>query len=130
VDREGRILTADRNNDRIEVFSATGEFIEEWPNVVDPVGVYIDEREGVWVISAAQNRILKFDLQGVLQYGFGAYGGTLGGFPGGLARPHQLSVDSEGNVYVASYDGPWLNKFTPKPGADPNKLIGQPLVLR
>jgi peptidylamidoglycolate lyase len=129
VDRDGRIYTADRNNNRIQVFSEAGEFIEEWPNVEDPVGVYIDERDGVWVISAAQNRILKFNTQGVLQHGFGAYGGTLGGFPGGLARPHQLSVDQEGNVYIASYDGPWLNKFTPRPGADPSKLIGQPLKL-
>jgi hypothetical protein len=130
VDRDFRIYVADRNNDRIQVFTEDGEFIEEWPNVLDPVGIYIDEREGVWVVSAVLNRILKYNLQGVLQYGFGAYGGTLGGFPGGLARPHQLSVDSEGNVYIASYDGPWLNKFTPKPGADPSKLIGHPLVLR
>jgi hypothetical protein len=129
VDRQGRIYTADRNNDRIQVFSAEGQFIDEWPNVVDPVGVYLDEDEDVWVISAAQNRILKFNTQGVLQYGFGAFGGTLGGFPGGLARPHQLSVDQEGNLYVASYDGPWLNKFTPRPGADPGKIVGQPLRL-
>jgi hypothetical protein len=129
VDRQGRIYTADRNNNRIQVFSESGEFIEEWPNVEDPVGVYLDDDEDVWVISAAQNRILKYNTQGVLQYGFGAYGGTLGGFPGGLARPHQLSVDPAGNLYVASYDGPWLNKFTPKPGADPSKIVGQPLRL-
>ncbi len=129
VDRDRRIYTADRNNNRIQVFSENGELIEEWPNVEDPVGVYVDESDGVWVISAALNRILKYDTRGVLQSGFGAYGGTLGGFPGGLARPHQLSVDQEGNVYVASYDGPWLNKFMPKPGADPSKLIGQPLRL-
>ena len=129
VDRDHRIYTADRNNNRIQVFTEAGEFIEEWPNVEDPVGVYLDESDAVWVISAAQNRILKFNTQGVLQHGWGAYGGTLGGFPGGLARPHQLSVDQEGNVYIASYDGPWLNKFTPRPGADPAKLIGQPLKL-
>ena len=30
----------------------TGEFIEEWPDVSDPVGVFIDEHDAVWVISA------------------------------------------------------------------------------
>jgi len=40
-----------------------------------------------------------------------------------------MTVDPDGNVYVASYAGPWVNKFTPKPGADPSKLIGQPLTI-
>jgi DNA-binding beta-propeller fold protein YncE len=124
-----RIYVADRNNDRIQVFTEDGTFIEEWPNVLDPVGIYIDERDGVWVVSAVLNRILKYNTQGELQHFFGAYGGTRGGFPGGLARPHQMTVDPAGNLYVASYDGPWLNKFTPKPGADPDQIVGQPLLL-
>ena len=129
VDREGRIYTADRSNDRIQVFTEDGEFIEEWPDVSDPVGIYVDESEGVWVISAVLNRILKYNLDGELQTYFGAFGGTRGGFPGGMARPHQLSVDQDGNLYVTGYDGPWLNKYTPKQGADPARLIGQPLVI-
>ena len=46
-----------------------------------------------------------------------------------MYRPHQLSVDQEGNLYVTGYDGPWLNKYTPKAGADPARLVGQPLVI-
>ena len=48
---------------------------------------------------------------------------------GGLSRPHQMDVDQEGNVYIASWDGGWMNKFVPKEGGDPNKLVGRPLVL-
>lgn len=129
VDRDHRIYIADRTNNRIQVFTEKGEFIEEWPNVTDPVGVLIDDKEAVWVVSAALNRILKYSRDGELQYYWGAYGGTRGGFPGGLSRPHQLDVDQEGNVYVANWDGGWVNKFVPKPGADPSKLIGRPLVL-
>ena len=129
VDRDGRIYTADRSNDRIQVFTEDGEFIEEWPDISDPVGVYVDESDGVWVISAVLNRILKYNRDGELQTYFGTFGGTRGGFPGGMARPHQLSVDQEGNLYVTGYDGPWLNKYTPKPGADPARLVGQPLVI-
>ena len=47
----------------------------------------------------------------------------------GTLRTVQLDVDQEGNVYIASWDGGWMNKFVPKPGADPSKLIGRPLVL-
>ncbi len=38
-----------------------------------------------------------------------------------------MSVDSEGNLYVAQFGGPWIDKYVPKPGADPSRLIGQPL---
>jgi DNA-binding beta-propeller fold protein YncE len=129
VDRERRVYVADRTNNRIQVFTDNGRFIEQWPDITDPVGVYVDERESVWVVSAALNRILKYSQQGVLQYYWGAYGGTRGGFVGGLSRPHQIDVDSEGNVYIASWDGGWVTKYTPKPGADPNRLIGRTLVL-
>ncbi|MDH3271092.1 MAG: hypothetical protein OEN56_07160 [Gemmatimonadota bacterium] len=129
IDRERRIYVADRSNNRIQVFTEDGVFIEEWPDISDPVGVFIDENESVWVISARLNRILKYDTNGVLQYYWGAFGGTRGGFPGGMSRPHQLDVDQEGNVYVASWDGGWLDKFVPSLGADPEKLIGRGLVL-
>ncbi len=129
VDRDYRIYVADRNNNRIQVFTEDGEYIEEWPDISDPVTIFIDESDGVWVVSAVLNRILKYNTDGVLQNYFGAYGGTRGGFPGGLARPHHMTVDPAGNVYAASYDGPWLNKFTPRPGADPSRLVGQPLFI-
>ena len=129
VDRAGRIYVADRENNRIQVFTENGEFIEEWPDVTNPAGIYMDVDENVWVVSATLNRLVKYNKDGQLQYYFGAYGGTRGGFPGGLERPHQMDVDQEGNVYVASWDGGWLTKFTPKPGADSNKLVGRPLVL-
>ena len=72
---------------------------------------------------------IDHSICGELQYYWGAFGGTRGGFAGGLSRPHQLDVDQDGNVYIASWDGGWMNKFVPRPGADPNKLIGKRLVL-
>ena len=85
------------------------------------MGVFIDEQEAAWVISASLHRVLKYNLDGELQHSWGVYGGP-GGLAGGLFRPHQIDVDQEGNVYVASWSGGWVNKFTPKPDADPDKL--------
>ena len=130
VDRDHRVYVGDRSNNRIQIFTENGEFIEEWPNISDPVGIFIDENDWVWAISGTLNRILQYSRDGELQYYWGAFGGTRGGFAGGLSRPHQLDVDEDGNVYIASWDGGWLNKFTPKPGADPSKLIGRGLVLQ
>jgi len=129
VDRAHRVYVGDRTNNRIQVFTSDGEFIEEWPDITDPVGVFIDENESVWVISARLNRILKYNTDGELLYHWGVFGGTRGGFPGGLSRPHQMDVDQEGNVYIASWDGGWMSKFVPRPGADADKLVGRPLVL-
>ena len=106
-----------------------GDFIEEWPDISDPVGVWADENDAIWVISARLNRILRYNRAGELQYHFGTYGGTRGGFAGGLSRPHQLDVDQEGNLYIASWDGGWMDKLVPKFDADPTKLVGRALVL-
>jgi hypothetical protein len=38
-------------------------------------------------------------------------------------------VDQEGNLYIASWDGGWLDKFIPKPDADPAAIVGRGLVL-
>ena len=128
IDRERRVYVADRRNNRVQIFTEDGEFIEEWPDVTDPVGVFIDEQEAVWVISASLHAVLKFSRAGELQHRWGAYGGP-GGLQGGLFRPHQIDVDQEGNVYVASWSGGWLNKFVPRPDADPSTLMGRGLVL-
>ena len=129
VDQARRVYVADRRNNRIQIFTEDGDFIEEWPDITDPVGVFIDEHHAVWVISASLHRVLRYSRGGELQHSWGAYGGP-GGLSGGLSRPHQLDVDQEGNVYVASWSGGWLNKFVPKPDADPSKLIGRGLVIQ
>ena len=128
VDREHRVYVADRRNNRVQVFTEDGAFIEEWPDITDPVGVFIDDHHAVWVISASLHRLVKYNHDGELQHSWGAYGGP-GGLSGGVFRPHQIDVDQEGNVYVASWSGGWLNKFVPKPNADPSALIGRGLVL-
>ena len=50
IDRAHRVYVADRRNNRIQIFTEDGEFIEEWPDIIDPTGVLIDEQEAVWVI--------------------------------------------------------------------------------
>ena len=129
VDRDRRVYVADRSNNRIQIFTEDGEYLDEWPDVFDPVGVFIDENDAVWVISAMLNRILKYNVDGELQYHFGAYGGVPSIFPGGLTRPHQLDVDEEGNLYIASWAGGWVDKYVPRPDADPARLVGRPLVI-
>ena len=130
IDREHRIYVSDRNNDRIQVFTEDGQFIEEWPDIKGPTGIHIDQSEQIWVMSTTLNQISQYSTEGVLEYQFGAYCCTRGGFNGGFSQPHQMNLDSEGNLYVANYFGGYVTKYTPKPDADPRKLLGQPLLIR
>ena len=129
VDRRGRIYVSDRMNHRVQVFSEDGDYIEEWPDIYDPVAIFIDEANAVWVLDASLNRMLKYSLEGELLDYWGAYGevSSLGrsGWPGGMSLPHQMDMDEDGNLYVAEFGGPWLDKFVPRLAADPTRLIGK-----
>ena len=69
------------------------------------------------------NRIVKYDLKGNYLYGWGISGGQPGQFNG----PHSITVDQDGNVYLAEVFNGRVQKFRPKPGADKAKVIGQEL---
>ncbi len=151
VDRDNRIYVSDRRNHRIQIFTEDGTLLDQWPDIWDPVAIMVDVNDFVWILDATLNRILKYNLDGQLLDYFGTYGeaSSLGrpgftcsddvaiadagldpdhsGACGGFSLPHQMSVDSEGNLYVAQFGGPWIDKYVPKPGADPSRLIGQPL---
>jgi len=40
---------------------------------------------------------------------------------------HGMSVDQDGNFYVAEVDSGRVQKFRPRPGANPQYLVGQPV---
>ena len=129
VDKNSRIYVSDRMNHRVQVFTEDGEYIEEWPDIYDPVAIFIDESDAVWVLDATLNRMLKYSLAGELLDYWGAYAevSSLGrsGWPGGMSLPHQRDMDEGGKLYIAEFGGPWLDKFVPKSGADPTRLIGK-----
>ena len=121
VDKQGRVFVADRG-DRIQIFDANGKFIDQWPNIRKPSYIHITKDGALWVVSGAGNRILKYDMNGKLQTWWGMYGSG----PGQLDDPHDMSVDSAGNLYLAIFSTQkvGLEKFVPKPKADRARLVG------
>ena len=75
----------------------------------------------LWTWDRNTHKMLKYDLEGHLQYAFGA----VGDFPGLLWGVHGMSVDQEGNMYTASVDSGLFQKFTPRPGANPAYLMSK-----
>ena len=87
VSQDGRVYVADRENHRVQVFTAEGEFQTEWTDFKCPMGVHIDANQVVYVTDQIP-RISIFTLDGELL----ARGRTFEG-------AHQVYTDSQGSIY-------------------------------
>lgn len=126
VDARGRLYIADRDNRRLQVFDPDGKFIEIWTGIRRPSHLYMTQDQFIWMSDGEIGRMVKYDLNGKLI----TYWGVQGAFPGAFNNNHSFSVDPEGNLYVADYQNYRIQKFTPKPNADRNRLIGPRFVAK
>ncbi len=125
VHRDGRVFVADRENDRIQIFSPDGEFLDEWTDVQRPTQLVFDAQgravvaELTWragstsfrngpVGSNLPGRVSILDAKG----GVLARLGDQGPFDpqwgaadpcraGNFCAPHGLAIDSDGDLYIA-----------------------------
>ena len=121
-----RVFVNDRNNHRIQVFTEDGEFLDDWIVGRDPSNIHliiIDSNRNLWAYDRGTHKVLKYDLDGNFLYQFG----TFGNFPGGFWGVHGMAVDQEGNFYVSEVDNGGAQKFVPRPGANPDFLVGTPV---
>jgi hypothetical protein len=123
ISKDGRLFVVDRGHRRFQVFDQNGKFLDMFTTGVNssPYYHFISNDQFIWVGDGGTNRILKYDLDGHYLYGWGGRGGQRGQFNG----PHQITTDQEGNLYVAEVFNGRVQKFRPKPNADPAKLVGQ-----
>ena len=119
-----RVFVNDRGNHRIQIFDENGKYLSEWSIAVRPSSLHliqIGADSMLWTFDRNTQKLLKYDLEGRLQYAWGA----VGDFPGILWGVHGMSVDQEGNLYTASVDSGLFQKFTPRPGANPAYLMSK-----
>ena len=124
IDKMRRIYVNDRSNHRVQIFDENGKFLNQW--YFGPYSMiyhlYIDaDQKYIWM-SDSRGLMLKYDLDGNLLYSWGAWGVR----PGEMWGVHQFSVDKDSNLYTSEVHSGRPQKFVPKPGADPTKLVGQP----
>ena len=121
-----RVFVNDRYNHRVQIFTENGEYLDEWSFGETPSDVHLFNISAdgyLWAADRGTNKILKYDLDGNFLYAWG----TWGDFPGGMWGVHGMSVDQEGNFYIAEVDNGGVQKFTPRPGANPDYLVGKPV---
>jgi len=103
LDSSGNVYVADSSNDRIEKFTASGNYVTQWGSpgtgngqFADPSGVAVDSAGNVYVTDAQNYRVQKFNSTGAYITQWGSQGSGKGQFSG----PRSIAVDSSGNVYV------------------------------
>ncbi len=116
IDLDGRVFVADRENSRVQIFGPDGEFLDQWTDIARPCQVFIDKnglvcvaelgyRAGIWPGSPAPSadatggRVSIFDLNGKRLARWG--GGRNPCAAGDFFAPHDICVDSHGDLYVA-----------------------------
>jgi hypothetical protein len=129
-----RIYVTDRQNDRTQVFDENGKFLDQWSyGTIPPAdghdrGVYFLYMAGdrhIWVSDASTSKIIEYDLQGQFMYSWGVHGD----WPGAFWGVHEMSVDQDGNFYVAEVEAGRVQKFRPRKDVNRALLIEPPLIL-
>ena len=94
VHTDGRVFVADRENNRIQIFSADGDFLDQWTDFSRPCDIYVDADQVMYVaelgafmsIVTIDGKLLaRWDMPNDAGEGQGA---------------HALWVDSHGDIYV------------------------------
>ena len=108
VDGYGKVYVCDRENDRIQIFTADGEFVDMWTDFINPHSLHIDQKRDLIYTAESNLKILSKpgqesrvtirDLKGrVLSSWQGRESDGKGIFEG----PHDICVDSHGDIYTA-----------------------------
>jgi DNA-binding beta-propeller fold protein YncE len=129
IDPENRVLVADRENDRIQLFDLNGVYQGEWTDVQRPTNVCVGP-DGLYYVSelwrpvghkSYSRGVTDVDRPGrvsVLDRTRAVvtrWGGADRCAPGNFVAPHDICVDSRGDLYVAEV----TNTFGVRPGLVP-----------
>ncbi|NQW24300.1 MAG: hypothetical protein HQ475_12740 [SAR202 cluster bacterium] len=94
VHTDGRVFVADRENNRIQIFSPSGQFLEQWGGLARPCDIFIDEDDVIYVPELdGFMSILSIDGDVIATWGSPLDAGWGNG-------AHAVWVDSHGDIYV------------------------------
>ncbi len=113
-DSQGRLFVADRSNNRVQIFDAHMNFVDEWRHFGRPSGVAILVDDSLFVADSESGREIFGELRNPgwkngVRFG-SAKDGSLRGFIGGT-DPEGLAVDELGNVWAGLTSTPTLQKW-------------------
>jgi peptidylamidoglycolate lyase len=91
VDSKGRVIVADAENSRVQVFGQAGTFIEQWTDfIAKPRGAMYIAPDDTLYISHVDDEAISVVKNGKVVDVIRGVGG----------RPHGMTLDRDGNIYV------------------------------
>jgi DNA-binding beta-propeller fold protein YncE len=109
LDRDGRLLIGDRENDRVQIYTPQGKLVDVWPGFA-PFGLAHDAEGNLFAADGRANKVLQIGADGKVIHAWGGEGSA----PGQFQLPHMIATDSKGNLYVVEITGKRLQKLARK----------------
>jgi peptidylamidoglycolate lyase len=105
ADSRRRIIVADAENSRIQVFDPSGTFVEQWTDFASkPRGAMFITADDTLYVSHVDSESITIMKNGKILDRVTGVGG----------RPHGLTIDRQGNIYVANPASRSVKKITKK----------------
>lgn len=103
VTDDGKVFVCDRENDRLQVFSGDGSWLDEWTGLPRAMDVWSDRDGHIYVTDLAP-RMTRFNKDGQIT---------------GCCRPvlntaHGICGDARGNIYLAEVSPSRLTRLSPR----------------
>ncbi len=118
VGPDGSVYVTDTWNNRIQKFTAAGQFVKAWSTVSSPTdafygprGIAVDSKGRVFIADTGNKRIVIFDADGNYITQFGSAGLD----PGQFDEPVGVTIDAQGTVYVTDTWNQRVQTFSQSP---------------
>jgi tripartite motif-containing protein 71 len=102
----GHVYVGDYGNDRVEVFTSDGTYLDQWTTTTEPMGLAVDASEHVWVSAGAQ--VTEYTVEGVVVRQWGVHGDANNEF----WNMGDLALGPAGNVYEIERNEVRVQRFT------------------
>ena len=100
LDQGGRVLVADRENNRVQVFSRDGDYLDQWTDFYHPMDLWEDDRGMVYV----SDQIPRLSL-------IAPDGSLAGRCRPVLNMPHGIGGNGVGDVFIAEMNPARITKL-------------------
>jgi sugar lactone lactonase YvrE len=119
MDSKGRLFVGDRGNNRIQIFDQDGKFIAEWKQFSRPSGVFIDNKDVIYVADSESNERVNPGFKRGIRIGSAKDGKLTAFIPDPEPNPDKVvtsaaegvAADGKGNVYGAEVGPRGVKKY-------------------
>jgi hypothetical protein len=123
MDSSGRLFVADRDNKRIQIFDAQGNYLAEWKQFGDPTSVFIDARDNLYVSETALVDNSQVEYPPGIRVGSARDGSVEAFIPAlepegkdhlgrSFAGAEGVAADAMGNIYATESKARHLLKYS------------------